>query len=109
MPARTCFLRPFAETECAGKLQRCHLVKEQVIRREVWDRRLRIGLPSGITKTALLKDPRWSVWGCVRHHWELDKSRRLRIPRYRLPPELEEAAAEYGILWAVEREYGCLS
>jgi hypothetical protein len=82
-----------------------HLIKQQTIRREVWNRRDELeGVPR--SKARLLGDSRWWVWACVRHHWELDKSRRLRIPRHRLPPELEEAAAQYGILWWIEREYG---
>lgn len=109
---KRCYLRAFANSECSGRLQRVHLVKEQTIRREVWDRRLeleaaRAAVPR--SKRALLKDPRWWVWGCLWHHHQLDKSRKLRIPRHRLPPELEQAAAEYGILWWLDREYGCRS
>lgn len=87
---------------------RCHLIKEQTIEREVWAKRRRLTAQQrgGLTKTALLKDPRWTVWGCFHHHWDLDKARKLRIPRSRLPPDLEEAAAEYGILWWLDREYG---
>jgi hypothetical protein len=105
---RSCFLRPFAADDCLGRLQRAHLIKEQVLRREVWNRREQLAnVPR--TKTQLFEDPRLIVWACVRHHWQLDKSRTLKIPRHRLPPELEEAAAQYGILWWVDREYGCLS
>jgi hypothetical protein len=39
----------------------------------------------------------------------LDQSRTLRIPRDMLPPAVEEFAAEYGLLWWVEREYGPLT
>ena len=109
MASRRCFLRAFSTSECSGRLQRCHLVKEQTIRREVWDRRLeleaaRMDVPR--SKRALLRDERWWVWGCLWHHHQLDKSRKLRIPRHRLPPQLEQAAAQYGIVWCLTREYG---
>lgn len=42
------------------------------------------------------------------HHGQLDQSRHLRIPRADLPAEVEEFAAELGLLWWVEREYGPL-
>jgi hypothetical protein len=89
---RSCYLRAFAQTPCAGRLQKCHLIKQQTLRRECKDAR-----PA---------DACWWVWGCVRHHDELDKSRRLRIPRHRLPGELEAAAAKHGISWWLDTEYG---
>jgi hypothetical protein len=82
------------------------LIKQQMLVREVWNRRAELeGVPPG--KALLLKDPRWSVWGCAWHHHQLDQARKLRIPRHRLPAELEQAAAQYGILWWIDREYGC--
>jgi hypothetical protein len=86
--------------ECDGKLVRCHLIRRQVIRREAG--------------TEYEMDPRSWVWGCGGitgiggHHGALDWAGpgRLRIPRDRLPMELEEFAAEIGLEWWVEREYG---
>jgi hypothetical protein len=40
------------------------------------------------------------------HHGQLDSSRTIRVPRHRLPPELEEFAAEHGLGWFLDREYG---
>jgi hypothetical protein len=84
--------------ECDGKLRKCHLIRRQVIRREAgpmfeWD-------------------PRVWVWGCGGitgiggHHGMLDYSRRLRVPRDRLPATVEEFAVEVGLEWWLEREYG---
>jgi hypothetical protein len=39
----------------------------------------------------------------------LDASRSLRVPRYRLPPGLEEFCSELGLGWWLDREYGPLS
>lgn len=91
MAARSCYLRAFAKSECSGGLQRAHLIKQQTIRRR-----------SG----ASLTDPRSWVWACVWHHTQLDQGRKLRIPRHRLPAELEAFALEAGLTWWLDREYG---
>lgn len=77
---------------CEGRIDRCHLIKAQVIRREagaehVWD-------------------PRVFVPGCRLHHAALDHARSLRVPRASLPRAVEEFAAEHGLGWWVAREYG---
>jgi hypothetical protein len=86
---------------CDGALRKCHLVRRQTIRREAgadyeWDDRV------------------W-VWGCggpmgnAGHHGMLDHSRSLRIRRDQLPRGVEEFAAEVGLSWWLDREYGLLS
>jgi hypothetical protein len=101
----TCFLAQFSDKPCEGRLIRAHLIPKQVIRRE-----LRIGY----AWTVVADDPRCWCWACggalgpSGHHGMLDYSRTLRIPREALPVGLEEFAAEYGLLWWLEREYGPL-
>lgn len=83
---------------CNGQLVRAHLIKQQTIRREagkahVWDDRVWVPVCGGPT-------------GCSGHHGQLDYSRTLRIPRDALPIAVEEFAAEHGLTWWLEREYG---
>lgn len=86
---------------CDGRLVRCHLISQQVLRREVG---------RGWRKVA--DDPRSWVWGCGGptgvggHHGRLDYSRSLRIPRELLPPAVEELGAELGLGWWLDRTYG---
>lgn len=87
--------RPMAA--CEGRLVRCHLIPKQLIKGET---------------TADQWDERTWVWACggivgnSGHHGMLDTSRRLRVPRDRLPGALEEFAAETELVWWLEREYG---
>jgi hypothetical protein len=76
-------------------LQRAHLVRQQVIRREV-----------GRGWSVAAADPRSWVVMCWGHHAQLDHSRKLKIPRGLLPWAVEEFAAEYGLSWWLDREYG---
>lgn len=84
--------------ECDGRLRKCHLLPAQLIKREVG-------------AGAVWDDPVW-VWGCGGptgiggHHGQLDYSRSLRVPRERLPAALEVWAAERGLDWWLDREYG---
>lgn len=92
--ARACW---FARTldgigPCEGRTDPCHLVKAQVIRREV-----------GVDH---IWDERVIVPGCRRHHGMLDHSRQIRLPRGLLPASVEEFAREHGMTWWLEREYG---
>lgn len=80
---------------CDGVLQRAHLVRQQVLRREVGE---------GWRKAAA--DPRSWVLMCFKHHGQLDYSRTLKIPREVLPVEVEEFARKHGLLWWLDREYG---
>lgn len=85
---------------CDGRPRKCHLIPAQLIRREV------------SSSSAVVWDDRVWVWGCGGpmgnggHHGQLDYSRRLRIPRALLPPAVEEFAAEHGLEWWLDREYG---
>lgn len=82
---------------CDGRLVRCHLIKQQVLKRagveDVWD-------------------PAWWVWACGGpqgqggHHGMLDQSRKIRLDRNKLPVALEVAAANAGLTWWLDREYG---
>lgn len=78
---------------CEGPLQRAHLVRAQVIAREV------------NAEFETLWDPRCWVPGCERHHRMLDHSRQIRIPRELLPAAVEEFAGEHGLTWWIDREY----
>jgi hypothetical protein len=76
------------------------LLPKQVIRRELgayysWDERTWIWGCGGLT-------------GIGGHHGQLDHSRTLRVPREKLPPGLEDFAAEHGLTWWLDREYGPL-
>jgi hypothetical protein len=85
---------------CDGKLVRVHLVPRQFLRRELNASR------------RVQSDPRVWVWGCGGptgiggHHGKLDYSRTLRVPRHRLPADLEAFTAELGLEWWLDREYG---
>jgi len=82
---------------------KCHLLPAQLIRRELGK------------SSRLVWDPRVWVWGCggptgcSGHHGALDTARTLRVPREKLPPGLEEFAAEHGLGWWLDRTYGPLA
>ena len=77
---------------CDGRQDPCHLIKAQVIRREVG--------------TEAIWDQRVIVPGCRRHHGMLDHSRQIRIPRSLLPGSVEAFAHDHGLEWWLAREYG---
>lgn len=60
-----CWLAQFSELPCpslwdpTGRMQRCHLISQQRIKREL------AGLPH---LTGIIWDPRAWVWGCAFHH-----------------------------------------
>jgi hypothetical protein len=83
---------------CDGHLIRGHLIAKQTIRREaqgadLYDPRCWVPICGGIT-------------GIGGHHGMLDYAKTIRIPRDALPPAVEEFAAEYGLVWWLERTYG---
>jgi hypothetical protein len=84
---------------CDGRLVRCHLIRRQVLRRE-------LNAPP-----AVVDDPRCWVWGCggptgaAGHHGALDTARTLRVPRDRLPAAFVEFVEELWLGWWAEREY----
>jgi hypothetical protein len=92
-----CWLAQFSATSCDGQLVRCHLIPRQLLAREGHD--------------ALIEDRRTWVPGCGGltgiggHHGELDTSRKLRIPLWRIPTETLLLLEEIGLGWWLEREY----
>lgn len=83
---------------CEGPLERAHLIRAQVIAREIG------------SDFETLWDPRAWVPGCVRHHRALDHSRQIRIPRAQLPAAVEQFAVEHeAVAYWLEREYGPVS
>lgn len=97
-----CWLAQFSDLPCDGRLRKAHLIPRRLILRE---------LPAEVSAAAVW-DPRTWVWACggisglAGHHGALDQSRTLRIPRQALPAELEEFAAEHGLTYWLDREYG---
>jgi hypothetical protein len=89
-----CFLAQFTGTPCGGRMERAHLIREQTIRREVSRSKLVLWAPA--------------VWrpACHVHHGELDQSKKLRLPRSAIPAETEAWAAEHGLAYWLDREYG---
>lgn len=67
---------------CEGPLERAHLIRAQVIRREV------------DAEFETLWDPRCWAPACSRHHRMLDHSRQIRITFEQLPASVHEFAAE---------------
>jgi hypothetical protein len=92
-----CWLKQFADTPCDGQLVRCHLIPRQLLTRE--------------GHSDLITDRRTWVPGCGGptgiggHHGELDTSRKLRIPLWRIPTETLLLLEEIGLGWWLEREY----
>jgi hypothetical protein len=81
---------------CEGRLIRAHLIPCQTLKRyggDPWDSRAWVPVCGGVT-------------GCSGHHGMLDVSRRLRVPRERLPGVVEELALEIGVGWWLDRAYG---
>lgn len=109
---------------CSGRLQRAHWIKQQVLRREVGPLALdcpTCGAPAGehcarwpklscggrvLALQAVLWDPRVWTLICETHHRALDHARTLRVDRVELPRGVEEYAAERGLAWWLDREYG---
>jgi hypothetical protein len=88
----TCFLAQFTDTECAGRLEKAHLIEKQRLRKEG------------------LSEHMWApeVWrpACKRHHFMLDAYRGLVVPRSLLPVETELFADRHGLGWYLDRKYG---
>ena len=103
-PIEVCWLGLFGVMEngdpmpaCDGRLVRVHLVPKQQLRKagcyDVWDRRAWVWACGGET-------------GIGGHHGRLDHSRTLRLPRTAIPELTEELAAELGLEYWLDREYG---
>jgi hypothetical protein len=100
VPKRSCFFKGLPGAgPCDGRLVRCHLIRQQVLKREL------------NASPAILKDPRGYVWGCggvtgcSGHHGALDTARTLRVPYARLPTAFIEWVEELGLGWWAAREY----
>lgn len=106
--------------DCAGQLDGHHLLPKRVLKRErgsggvrlaATTRALYTGTPSreveyeAVTIGALLNDGRDGVPACRRHH-DLVERALVRIRRAELPRQVEEFAAEIGLGWYLEREFG---
>jgi hypothetical protein len=95
-----CYFARYSETACQGVTDRCHIVRQQDIRRRhelanprrppVWHK------PDELTGTdleALLSDQRNIVPGCRHHHANAD----VGFLEYDVPASAYEFAAEYGL------------
>ena len=78
---------------CEGVHQLHHIIKQQVLRREM----PKLGL--------VLGDRRNMVRVCSRHH-ELLTNARIHFTRDELPESVEEFAAEHGLEWRLAHDYG---
>jgi hypothetical protein len=102
-----CWLAQFSDTPCDGALVRCHLIPRQRLKKSWADIRHRW---TG-TLQELIDDRRTWVPACGGpmgvggHHGELDFSRKLRIPIWRLPTETLLLVEAIGLDWWVVREY----
>jgi hypothetical protein len=108
-----CWLARFSEQPCDGQLIRAHLIPKQRIKREWMRRDVRV-MASPKDKLALelaIWDQRVWVPACggpmgnAGHHGAFD-SKQLYVPRWALPPGVEEYAREYGLVWSLDRDYG---
>jgi hypothetical protein len=107
----TCWLAQFSDEPCAGRMTKAHLLSKAAIRKEIWNQRDTLPIPRELFPATLrqLQDDR-RCWrpACWSHHQALDFSRKLRIPRERLPREVEEYAEQYLVAWLLERTYGSI-
>jgi hypothetical protein len=96
-----CWLAQFTDTPCDGALVRAHLIKRQVLVKEI-----------PLRANDAIADPRSWVPACGGpmgnggHHGMLDHSRTLRIPIDKLPPGLWELCSEHGLEWWLQLTYG---
>lgn len=110
-----CFFHPFAPKgirDCDGRLQNHHAIKQQTIRRLMAPARPHMMLDDElrVIKAALakaLRDPRNSLSACKRHH-ALWHNGRIRVSRGDIPSELEDFAAEYELVFELDRQFGPL-
>jgi hypothetical protein len=117
---------------CDGRLRRCHLIPKNKLAQEfpngaIWP--VGEGWPAkrapalevlrefgpagfGMSLRELQADPRCWVWGCGGpmgpggHHGQFKPDGPRPIARHRLPPGLEEFAAELGLEWWLDYTYG---
>lgn len=119
---------------CAGAMDGHHLLPKQLLKREFPHgvflktspgfapqadsirlpghvRTVERIVPGGVAReqtmslAGLLNDGRIGVPVDRRHH-DMVEAKLIRIARVELPPEVEEAAAELGLGWFLDREFG---
>lgn len=87
---------------CEGRLIRAHLLRQQVIVKNV----------RGCTsRSPLLWDERLWVWACggrtgIGGHHGMFDGKAIKVARVKLPPELEEIALELELDWWLDKTYG---
>jgi hypothetical protein len=57
---------------------------------------------------AAQNDDRDLLWACKRHHDLHEKAKRIPVPREELPEAVELFAADYGLAYELERQFGPL-
>jgi hypothetical protein len=89
-----CFFAHVSECEfrADGRPDRMHLIPAQRLRK------------AGL-KRKQVQDARLIRPGCRKHHHQFDNGF-IRLERVEIPQETEEAAAEYGVEWSLDRDYG---
>lgn len=97
-----CWLQQFSESPCDGPIDKCHLIPKQRIKRELRSRYPNID-DEGL-RAAVWHDSMW-VYGCRKHHGELDVSRTLRIPRDSLLVKTRVVAEMLGLGWSLDLDY----
>lgn len=106
----TCWLAPFSDTPCSGRIEKVHLLAKQTVRREVWLPVLtgRVEAPDNFPATLreLVWDRRIWRFGCHGHHTGLDCTKRLVLERSDIPVSVEEFAREYGLTAKLDYVYG---
>ena len=108
-----CFFREFAPAglrECDGKVQRHHMIRQQVIKRMLAPGRSHLMLDDELrdAKANLnraLNDPRNLLDVCKRHH-DLWHVARICVSRGDVPDELEDFATDHGLEWELDRMFG---
>lgn len=118
----TCFFA--SRGSCDGALIRAHLIPRQLLRREFphgvlfddgrWRKATRYedryDLPHRSANDLADDERTWvpccgGPQGNGGHHGQLDHSRTLRIIRQDLPTTVTDFAAEFSLMWWIEREY----
>lgn len=100
-PLHACWFAAFSEKPCDGPMDKCHLIPRQRLRKE-------IAKSDAILASTLLWHPALWVYGCRRHHGDFD-NRALRVARASVPEVVEMAAAELGMGWSLDRDFGPVS
>lgn len=95
-----CWLAAFSDVPCDGPTDRAHLLKKEVLKRE-----LKIAATDEVALQRFIWHPAVWVHACRFHHGQFD-AYRLKVPREKLPETCERFADIFGLTWLVERTYG---